>query len=135
MDSKDKVISDQLDKYKAFNIKTSVEEKDFVQLLGYDLPDYPNTKPYTLNSTMMEIKDTFIGQRVYQMIIKRMGAMTGQDMDETTKKMIDKTVGEMPFRSLVVFSGGEFSQRKAQGLIDLMNRKYLRGLIKVIFSK
>jgi hypothetical protein len=81
---------------------------------------------------MLEIKNTFIGKRIYKMIAKQLAPMIDQEVNDTTKKMIDKSVGEMPFRSLVVFSGGKLSMKKAQGLLDLMNKKFFKGLFKLI---
>ena len=130
--SKDDVVDDQLIQYKNFNKKSILSDKDFTHLLGHDIPTYPSSKPYSLNSTMSEIKNTFIGKRIYKMIAKQMAPMIDQEMNDTTRKMIDKSVGEMPFRSLVVFSGGQLSMKKAQGLLDLMNKKFFKGLFKLI---
>jgi beta-glucosidase len=107
-------------------------QADFEVLLGYKLPDYPQSKPYTLNSTIGEIKHSFIGKQLYKMVKKQMAQMLDQEPNETMVKMMEKSVEEMPFRSLVVFSGGKLSVNRAQGLVDMMNAKVLRGLVKLI---
>jgi hypothetical protein len=46
--------------------------------------------------------------------------------------MIERSLAEMPLRNLAIMSGGALSMRRLLGLIDWMNRKPLRGLIRVI---
>ena len=46
--------------------------------------------------------------------------------------MIDHMVDEIPFRALVILGGGKLSLTRAEGLIDLMNKRIFRGLFKVI---
>lgn len=105
---------------------------DFKALLGYDIPISRPVKPYDINSTFGEVKNTFVGKRLHR-IIKREIAKTFKDSnDEVALLMVDHMLEEMPIRSLVMFSDGVLSYRRAQGLVDLMNKKVCRGLLKTI---
>ena len=119
-----------------FNITKdfSPTDEDFKALLGYDIPKPRPIKPYDINSTFGEVKNTFVGKRLHK-IIKREIAKTFKDSnDEVALLMIDHMLEEMPIRSLVMFSDGVLSFRRAQGLIDLMNKRICRGLFKLMIG-
>ncbi|MFA7561380.1 MAG: fibronectin type III-like domain-contianing protein, partial [Candidatus Izemoplasmatales bacterium] len=119
-----------------FNITKdfSPNDEDFKALLGYDIPKPRPIKPYDINSTFGEVKNTFVGKRLHK-IIKREIAKTFKDSnDEVALLMIDHMLEEMPIRSLVMFSDGVLSFRRAQGLIDLMNKRICRGLFKLMIG-
>ena len=119
-----------------FNITKdfSPNDEDFKALLGYDIPKPRPIKPYDINSTFGEVKNTFVGKRLHK-IIKREIAKTFKDSnDEVALLMIDHMLEEMPIRSLVMFSDGVLSFRRAQGLIDLMNKRICRGLFKIMIG-
>ncbi|MFP4478377.1 MAG: beta-glucosidase [Candidatus Izemoplasmatales bacterium] len=132
--SDDEIVDDGLEVYKHFNKETNICDREFEDLLGHKIPDYPSIKPYTLNSTIGEIRKTFIGQRIYKVMYKKMSHIIESEENDTTRKMIEKSIHEMPFRSLVVFSGGELSLKKAKGMLDLMNKRFIRGILRIIFG-
>ncbi|QWC00197.1 glycoside hydrolase family 3 C-terminal domain-containing protein [Mycoplasmatota bacterium] len=134
IDSEDSIVNDHLDLYKNLSSESIISDEDYKALLGYDIPPYPSSKPFTLNSTIGEIRKTFIGEKIYKIMYKKMAYMIESEDNDTTKKMIEKSIKEMPFRSLVVFSGGDLSIRRAQGMLDLMNKRFIRGLIKLILG-
>lgn len=107
-------------------------KEHFEELLGHGIPPYPPIKPYHFNSTILELRETFVGKQLFKVIQRNMVKIVGEEMDETSRKMIDTVVLEMPFRNLVVLSAGMISHRRAAGLLDLMNKKPINGLIKVI---
>jgi len=132
--SDDKIVNDGLDVYKNYTKDTLVSDRVYEDLLGHVIPEYPSIKPYSLNSTIGEIRKTFVGDKIYKIMYKKMSHMIESEENETTRKMIEKSIKEMPFRSLVVFSGGDLSLRKAKGMLDLMNKRFLRGLFRIIFG-
>ncbi len=46
--------------------------------------------------------------------------------------MVESMIDELPFRGLVMLSNGSINDERAEGLLLMMNKKPLRGLIKVI---
>ncbi|MCF7924820.1 MAG: glycoside hydrolase family 3 C-terminal domain-containing protein [Candidatus Izimaplasma sp.] len=132
--SNDQIVDDLNETYKNFNKATVLKETDFKHLLGHKIPEYPSIKPYHMNSTLGEIKQTYIGKKLFKLVYKQMAPMIDNETNETTKKMIEKTVEQMPFRSLVIFSEGRLSLKRANGMLDLMNKHFIKGLYKVIFG-
>ncbi|MFW5889045.1 MAG: beta-glucosidase family protein [Bacillota bacterium] len=134
IESNDKIINDNLDIYKNYDKTTRINDTIYEKLLGYGLPKPPAKKPYSINSTLGEIKQTFIGKKIYEKVYKQMSFMIDNETNETNRKMIEKTINQMPFRSLVIFSEGKLSLKRAKGMLDLMNKRFFKGIVKVIFS-
>jgi hypothetical protein len=64
--------------------------------------------------------------------------MFGGDNTETTQRMVERMVEEMPLRSLILFSNGAFSPAMVDSLLQMMNgqlAKGLVGLVKTFFKK
>ena len=127
------VIADHLNAYK--NIKKSFEpsKTDFEIMYGKKVPKYPNIKPYNINSVFNELKGTIIGKMLHKTITKQFVGMLGEgETNEAMLKMMESMVDEMPFRSMVVFSNGAISEKRALGLLDLMNKRIIRGIWKTM---
>lgn len=107
-------------------------KEDFEILLGTRIPEYPRIKPYNFNSTVGEIQSTFVGRQIKKMIQKRLATMVDDNTDESMLRMLENIVDEQPIRSLVTQSQGTISKTRAEGLIDLMNKRVFRGLYKSI---
>jgi len=132
--SEDQVIDDGLDAYRHIDQNQSINDAMFKALLGKDIPKPRPIKPYHLNSTMADIKSNFIGNKLYQMIEKQMQSTMNVKENQSMETMIERIIDEMPIRSLVAYSQGKLSFRRARGLIDLMNHHPIRGLIKIILN-
>jgi beta-glucosidase len=100
----------------------------FDRLYGQAIPEETSVKPYTLNSTLDDIKDTFIGKKMYQKIQKEMQGMFVGDYDESLKLMFEGMVKEMPLRQLISMSNGTLTMRTMKGLIALMNKRVFSAL-------
>lgn len=127
------LIEDTLMNYKDISKGFKPTEEDFLALYGKEIPSIPLLKPYNMNSTFNEIEITFIGRRLKKSVTKQMAKMfDGNDDLEGMKLMVEAMIGELPFRNLIMLSNGVLSENRAAGMLDLMNRKFLRGLLKVI---
>jgi len=51
--------------------------------------------------------------------------------DKENEEMVINSFLDIPFRSMVSLSSGAVSHRQVQGILDFINGKYLRGLIKI----
>lgn len=130
--SNDIVKDDLLEVYKNYNKDTVIKDSDYEKLLAKKIPEPKPIKPYNINSTLGEIKQTFIGNKLYNIVSKQMASTVETETNKTNKKMIEKTINQMPLRSLVVFSEGKLSLKRVYGIIDLMNKHIFSGLFKVI---
>ncbi len=97
-----------------------------------EIPRIQKIKPYHLNSTIGKIKHIMIGKMLYKMVRKEYGSIAGDQPTQAMIEMLEASVNEMPLRSLVLFSDGKLSKKRAFGIIDLMHHDFLRGILKLI---
>jgi len=133
INSKDKFENDNLQIYKNITNNFNPTKEDFKKLYGKEIPEIQKIKPYHINSVFKEFKSTLIGKMLHKAITKQFVKMMSPEKEnEAIKKMVRNMVDEMPFRSIVTFSNGAISKNRAQGLIDLMNKRIIKGIIKTI---
>lgn len=99
----------------------------FERLLGHvvPIPKDPRMKPFTLNSTVGNIKDTVPGKRLLSKMEEELGK---RDNPEMVRRMIL----EMPIRALTL---GGISERTTQVIVDLANGKWLLALWHFMVGK
>jgi beta-glucosidase len=86
---------------------------------------------FNRNTTLEEIKDTFIGKIILKIINSQMNKILG-NIDQKQVNMMKNMVNQMPLRNFSMLSGGKVSLDMLDGMILIMNRKPLRGLIKLV---
>ena len=88
-------------------------------------------KPFTVTSTHGEVKASFAGRMFYSAIKKNMmkqfSGGSGDNGDEFTK-IIDVMLEDMPLRQLAMLSGDAMTPNVMEGLVEMMNGHYIRGL-------
>ncbi|MDD7161958.1 MAG: hypothetical protein SPF69_10095 [Candidatus Ornithospirochaeta sp.] len=88
-------------------------------------------KPFTVTSTHGEVKASFAGRMFYSAIKKNMmkqfSGGSGDNGDEFTK-IIDAMLEDMPLRQLAMLSGDAVIPNVMEGLVEMMNGHYIRGL-------
>lgn len=91
-------------------------------------------KPFTVTSTHGEVKASFAGRMFYSAIKKNMmkqfSGGSGDNGDEFTK-IIDAMLEDMPLRQLAMLSGDAMTLNVMEGLVEMMNGYYIRGLRKM----
>jgi len=105
----------------------NIDDAAFKLLLGRDIPEPIQIRPFHINSTIADISKTFIGRKVKNEIKKGFVKMFGE-ADETTQLMVNSMVNEMPLRSLALLGGDDFSESKLNGLILMLNGRFFKGL-------
>jgi beta-glucosidase len=128
----EKIVSDELEYYRNPNKDFAPTLDQFEHMYHRPIPKAMQRKPYHMNSTIGELAYTLVGKQLKKAVAKQMSNFIGESPDESFVKMTERMVDEMPLRSLVMMSNGVFTQRKAQGLIDLANKKPLRGILNLI---
>lgn len=105
--------------------------REFEAVYGKEIHHvYPTVKrPFTLNNTLNEASS----YRSTQLLIKKLKEMAKDlsDGDKENEEMVINSFLDIPFRSMVSLSSGAVSHRQVQGILDFINGKYLRGLIKI----
>ena len=114
----------------------SISTSSFEALLGRKvIKNSPIRKgEFNMTSTLQDISITFIGNGLRKMILKNMLKMMGSD-NEKQVRMMEAIVNDMPVRSMVLMGGGRFNFGMADGLIDMVNGKLFKGLVKFVKSK
>lgn len=122
--------------YNPPNLNFEVPTQVFAELYGKDLP--PNHKlpgeAYTINTPLGDLKDNFIGKKIYDKVMANLQNMIPVGDSEIGKKMVEKMMADLPLRNLVLFSNGQFSEQTVEALLLLMNRKPITGVIRLIAS-
>jgi beta-glucosidase len=111
-----------------------IEEGAFRALYGKALPSnkvLPG-EPFTVNSTLGDIKGTFVGKRLYDTVMNSLRKMLGADTDETSRRMMAKLVEDMPLRNLIMMSNGQFTPGMVNGLLSLMNGRPISGVFQLV---
>ena len=106
---------------------------DFERLYGKPLPPkhVKKKRPYTMNSTLEDLKNTWMGKKIANMILKEGKKQMTDIHEEWMKEVAEKTLLETPLRMLALFSDGKISFHMLEGIIDLANLKLIKGLKKL----
>ena len=110
----------------------SIDEKKFEKLLGRKLPERQREKDedYDLESTLGDIKDTFIGKIINKIAAKKLKELLPDDVnpeEDTTYTMMRAMVKEMPLKSFGMM-GDNLPPYSAEAIAALANRKVIEGL-------
>ena len=104
--------------------------EQFEALLGAPVPPERPLRPFTSNSTLGQVRASLAGRIFYRTIRKNMEKQfsgTGDGMEEFGR-IIDAMLEDMPLRQLAMLSGGAMPPAVLDGLVEMMNGHYLRGL-------
>lgn len=105
----------------------AVYEKDITHV-----PDQ-HTRPFTLNNCLADAK----GYRTGRFIIKVLnGQITKMaNGDENQEALIRAVALDTPLRSVTALTSGQISINMAEGIVDFMNGRPLRGILKILKKK
>ncbi|SHO52472.1 glycoside hydrolase family 3 C-terminal domain-containing protein [Anaerocolumna xylanovorans] len=107
-----------------------IPKEQFEAVLGRKVPQERSPRPFTLNSTLGEIRVHWIGRMMNKQIEKSTMQMFegGEGNSSDIVKMIQEMAVDMPLRQLGMLSQGKLSVRMVKGLIDIMNGHILKGI-------
>lgn len=91
----------------------------------------PASAQFTVNSSLNDIKGTLIGRVLYWAAARRATRVTVDTAPERqggARKMMLRTMAELPLRSLGAFSGRMVTRGMAEGLAMLANGRYVHGI-------
>jgi len=112
--------------FRELSLPFQLGDDSFAALLGRDVPPAESSRPFHLNSTLGEVRDTRIGAKLHQSARQAFGG-GGDNLPDSSRLMIDAMIEHMPLRSLMLFSRGKLPRRRLLALIALMNRRPLRA--------
>ncbi len=116
-----------------------ISAEDFEKLYGKPLPlnKILPGEQFTLNSTLGDVKDSGFGKIIWSAM--RKGATKGKSNTEDTENNIEDALllavmEGLPLRGIATMSNGMVSEATLDGLLLMINGKYLKGICKVIGS-
>ncbi|PWT73149.1 MAG: glycosyl hydrolase [Chloroflexi bacterium] len=127
------------DYYQLATNQGDIGDSAFTALYGatHRVRPQPGRTPFTVNSTLDDIKGTMIGTILYRVAARRAVRET-VDADPrrqfAARKMMLQTMAELPLRSLGAFGGRVVTRGMAEGFAMLANGQYLRGTRQVLKS-
>lgn len=107
-----------------------LDDETFYGLLGYE-PREPDRTPYTMNSTVGELRQRTAGKIFYNMLH---GTLVPKDADpesEPVQKLL-QNIDQMPIRAICAMSRGRLTRNTAMAVVQLANRKLLKGIYYAI---
>jgi beta-glucosidase len=82
----------------------AASDEEFVRLLGHRIPAPESVRPFTRDSTMEELAETRVGRLLFKAITK----MAPVEEDPLDQEMVERSLRELPLRSVAIFSAGKF---------------------------
>ncbi len=119
-----------LTEYQKPSTPLHISDEQFHKLLGYSPKPDATGKPYTKDSTLNDIKDTFIGKIMLMAVKSAMNKMLKATDDPSMRLMVEKSALEMPLRSMKMASS--MSNKKLEGLVALANGNIFLGIKKLL---
>jgi len=113
----------------------NISDGEFEDLVGYTLPvnEKPANGPYDWNSTVGDIQNTPVGRLIYKIVLSNVRkAYRSMGVDDMAERVMVRMAQEMPLRSIFMMSSGRFRLNHVQGLLLILNKKPLRGIIRFL---
>ena len=117
--------------YDLYKKELNPSKLEFENIYGKELPIATNIAyPFTMNSTINDIKNAYGGDLVISAINKKAyKVVKGDKLMEITVK---ESLNDQPFRLMVMATRGAISRKLVQGFIDLLNKHYVKGLLQIL---
>jgi beta-glucosidase len=105
-----------------------VSDEEFTTLLGRPIPAQQRQKgsAHTVNSTMTDIQDKWLGRFLYNIMKKQAGKLVKDSPD--MKLMVDKMLPDLPLRFLTMMAPGSVSLAQVEGLVEILNGHLFKGI-------
>jgi len=106
---------------------------DFAKIYQQPLPqkNKASKRPYTLSTTLKDVNHLLIGKIIKRVILSKAAREMKNVEDSWMKEVMKKTIMETPFRMLAVFGGEAISLYQVEGIVDILNFKFIKGLKKI----
>ncbi|MDR1866703.1 MAG: glycoside hydrolase family 3 C-terminal domain-containing protein [Treponema sp.] len=103
-----------------------ISDSSFTALYGQALPPSERIpgEPFTINSTIDEVKDTDVGKQFLAAATARIGHMfSNGEAGSDVAKIFEQMLIDAPLRNMVIMGGGAISFTLIYEIVDLLNGK------------
>ena len=128
---------DRLPAYVDFPADAKINQADFEALLGRAVPSNFISKgeTATINTPLADMQHSLIARQLRKTMKKQTETIIGDDPEDVNAHMINATLNDAPFRTLMLFGGDSFNQGMVNGLLMMINRKFFKGLKLLLQSR
>ncbi len=120
--------------YYGFPKGAQIGQADFENLLGKAVPgnEVIEGEPFTINTPIGDMKDSFIGRQLGNMMNRQIQGMIKDDPDSPTAQLMQAIVREAPLRLMLMMGDGAVSREMLHALLIMMNGKFFKGLAALV---
>lgn len=113
--------------------------EEWEKAMGHSVAIVPEAKKgqFTLDNSCLEMKDSSLIMKIQYKIMENIIAKSfggKKDYSDPAFKMVMVCAVDCPLRAVVINAGGTMSDSLAQGLLEMANGHYIRG-IKAMLKK
>lgn len=100
----------------------AADDADFARRLGRPVPVPRPVRPFTRESTVGELATTRVGRALRRALTAAAPLDEAAGDDETIRLMLERSMEELPLRSVAIFSGGRVRWPLVDAVLALANR-------------
>ncbi|MPN14863.1 Thermostable beta-glucosidase B [bioreactor metagenome] len=120
--------------YEFYKNKLNPKEEEFKNIYNKELPIIANEiYPFTTNSTINDIKNTYGGDLIISAINKK--AYKFISGDKAMEMAVKESLNDQPFRLMVMVTRGAINRKSIQGFVDFLNKHYIKGLLQILRNR
>ncbi|NLN69658.1 MAG: glycosyl hydrolase [Chloroflexi bacterium] len=125
---------DRVPAYVNFPADGKVSQADFDALLGHPAPPNQLIKGElaTLNTPLADLQHSFVGRQLKKIVNQEIETMVVENPDSPNAQMIAGMMLDAPLRTLLMFGGDKLNRTMMDGLLLMINRRYIKGLVKFV---
>ena len=129
----DPAQSQNLQAYYAPATGFPVDRPTFEALCGRTMPsnEVARGEAYTLNTPIADLRRTLLGRLLYQAVRRRTRTL---DTETPTSIMARHLIEELPLRGMVMMSGGKITYGMLEGVLMVLNHRFLRGFATLLIE-
>ena len=111
--------------------------EEWEKVMGHPvpIPAEPQKGQFSMDSTCMEMKDHSLVMKIQYKVTEHIVARSfggKKDMNDPAYRMMITCATDCPMRSVVISSGGMLSESLAEGLLQMANGHYIKGIITML---
>lgn len=111
----------------------NLSREDFEGILGRQIEENGSTQ-FTMSSTMQELESSFWGKRISKFVVNT-SVKSSNSENLAVIEMNRQGALEMPVKALPAMSGGMLNLTQCEGLVELCNGKFFKGVKKLLHFK
>ena len=117
--------------YELYKKEFNISSEEFEIIYNNQLPISMNKLyPFTINSTINDIKTTYGGDLIIAAINKKAKKFVSNN--EYMEKTVEESLNDQPFRLMVMATRGAISRKSILGFVNLLNKHYVKGILEII---